>query len=124
MSATYLYDPPDLDNLRRSRVAQSANSGKYPPTAISHLPGVGKYALDSYRIFSPSLPGGGAPAKEQERLALVKRMNEELDSVEIDSEEWRDVLPDDKELRRYLVSFSCLMVAGDVLTLLDLEMGS
>ncbi|KAF7347722.1 Methyl--binding domain-containing protein 4 [Mycena venus] len=47
---------------------------KYPPTPISHLPGAGAYALDSYRIFC------SGPA----------------------SEEWKDVNPSDKELIRYL----------------------
>lgn len=46
----------------------------YPPTPISHFPGVGRYALDSYRIFCTS--------------------NE--------SEEWKQVMPEDKELIRYL----------------------
>ncbi|KAG1762107.1 hypothetical protein EDD22DRAFT_893058 [Suillus occidentalis] len=46
----------------------------YPPTPISHFPGVGRYALDSYRIFCTS--------------------NE--------SEEWKQIMPEDKELIRYL----------------------
>lgn len=45
----------------------------YPPTPISHYPGIGRYALDSYRIFCTS------------------------------SEEWKEVMPEDKELIRYLV---------------------
>ncbi|KAG2038317.1 hypothetical protein BDR03DRAFT_955141 [Suillus americanus] len=43
----------------------------YPPTPVSHYPGVGRYALDSYRIFCMS-------------------------------EEWKQVMPEDKELIRYL----------------------
>ncbi|KAG2363784.1 DNA glycosylase [Suillus spraguei] len=46
----------------------------YPPTPISHYPGVGRYALDSYRIFCTSY----------------------------ESEEWKKVMPEDKELIRYL----------------------
>jgi len=45
---------------------------RYPPTAISHLPGSGPYALDSYRIFCT------------------------------DPHEWKSVIPSDKELVRYL----------------------
>jgi len=44
----------------------------YPPTPVSHYPGVGRYALDSYRIFCMS-------------------------------DEWKQVMPEDKELIRYLV---------------------
>lgn len=47
---------------------------QYPPTPISHYPGVGRYALDSYRIFCTSY----------------------------ESEEWKQVMPEDKELIRYL----------------------
>lgn len=47
---------------------------RYPPTPVSHVPGCGPYALDSYRIFC-----GGA-------------------------EEWKRVRPTDKELTKYLVS--------------------
>jgi methyl-CpG-binding domain protein 4 len=56
----------------------------YPPTSISHYPGIGRYALDSYRIFCTA------------------------------SEEWKEVMPEDKELIRYLVrtSLSYLHVAG------------
>lgn len=43
----------------------------YPPTPVSHYPGVGRYALDSYRIFCMS-------------------------------DEWKQVMPEDKELIRYL----------------------
>ncbi|KAJ6621230.1 DNA glycosylase, partial [Mycena sp. CBHHK59/15] len=78
MSRTYLRDPPSLRDSRPSRCAGPPLSprkrGKYPPTPISHLPGTGVYALDSYRIFCSS------PA----------------------SEEWKEVNPSDKELIRYL----------------------
>ena len=50
---------------------------RYPATPISHLPGTGSYALDSYRIFC---------------------------SLHEDpfSEEWKSVTPTDKELVLYL----------------------
>lgn len=53
--------------------AQDAIRERYPPTCISHLPGSGPYALDSYRIFC------GA------------------------EDEWKVVAPADKELVKYLV---------------------
>ncbi|KAG1764598.1 hypothetical protein EV702DRAFT_1153649 [Suillus placidus] len=46
----------------------------YPSTPVSHYPGVGRYALDSYRIFCTSY----------------------------ESDEWKQVMPEDKELIRYL----------------------
>ena len=87
LSSTYVSDPPTSDRLHPSRatyvyvktVAATGRAGlvmtmKYPPTPISHLPGVGAYALDSYRIFCT--PG----------------------------EAWKHVLPTDKELIRWMVS--------------------
>ncbi|KAH9829938.1 DNA glycosylase [Rhodofomes roseus] len=88
LSQAYLEYPPRHGVLRpsrcyitvrtRMRSADSENSAppiirrRYPPTCISHLPGSGPYALDSYRIFC-----GG-------------------------SGEWKDVRPADKELAKYL----------------------
>ncbi|KAG0698947.1 hypothetical protein DFH29DRAFT_939132 [Suillus ampliporus] len=101
MSQRYLDDPPTnvlrasncrLEIHARSKITaptyvnprkrKSPGSAKrtrkktipYPPTPISHYPGVGRYALDSYRIFCPSY----------------------------ESEEWKEVMPEDKELIRYL----------------------
>ncbi|KAJ7235875.1 DNA glycosylase [Mycena haematopus] len=78
LSRIYLQDPPSLRDERPSRAMGPPISPKkrqkYPPTPISHLPGAGVYALDSYRIFC------SGPA----------------------SQEWKDVNPSDKELIRYL----------------------
>lgn len=145
MSAMYCMDPPNLADCRPSRVpavvqapvsppseASDATTAspstktrstvvrvKYPPTAISHLPGVGQYALDSYRIFSPDLPGGGAAKDEvacliclrltlpnQVRSAGPIKVTESVNPVPFISDsdaEWRQVMPFDKELRKYLV---------------------
>ncbi|KAJ7631074.1 DNA glycosylase [Roridomyces roridus] len=74
LSRVYLQDPPSRRDARPSRAAGPPISprkrAKYPHTPISHLPGAGAYALDSYRIFC--------------------------------SDEWKDVLPSDKELIKYL----------------------
>ena len=85
ISQTFLDRPPQADILYPSRgkyiALLTASDGsfdlkqvKYPPTPISHLPGCGPYALDSYRIFCT----GG--------------------------DEWKNVRPSDKELVKYLVS--------------------
>ncbi|KAF7329568.1 hypothetical protein MKEN_00219700 [Mycena kentingensis (nom. inval.)] len=76
LSRAYLLDPPSTHDPRRSRASGPLISprkrARYPETPISHLPGAGAYALDSYRIFC----AGG--------------------------DEWRAVRPSDKELVRYL----------------------
>jgi len=90
LSSAYVEDPPSVTHLRESRGRVSISSAsptsppntpsssrtkisRYPATAISHLPGTGPYALDSYRIFcTPS--------------------------------EWKEVIPSDKELIKYVVS--------------------
>lgn len=81
LSRTYLQDPPSLRDERPSRAVGTPISArkreKYPPTPISHLPGAGTYALDSYRIFCTGP----------------------------ESQEWKDVNPSDKELIKYLVVF-------------------
>ncbi|RDB29559.1 Methyl-CpG-binding domain protein 4 [Hypsizygus marmoreus] len=82
LSRAYLRDPPKLPDLRPSKARSSSSpyifqSRRYPPTHISHLPGTGPYALDSYRIFC-------TVHDEQSK------------------EEWKAVMPTDKELIRYL----------------------
>ena len=88
LSKVYLQEPPSMYDLRRSRASSSphrksrfftSSNVPYPATPISHLPGAGTYALDSYRIFSC--------------------VNDDPTS-----EEWKLVRPADKELIRYLVS--------------------
>lgn len=69
LSAQYLQDPPSTDHPHKSRNYRV-------PTPVSHLPGCGPYALDSYRIFCGPL------------------------------DEWKRVRPSDKELIRYLVSLT------------------
>ncbi|KAG9119220.1 hypothetical protein FRC07_005841 [Ceratobasidium sp. 392] len=93
-------------------------------SAIAHLPFAGPYTIDSFRIFSPSLSGGGAPAHVDEQLKRIAHLPKvPKDQIERDDfdetptwyepellradgdedAEWRQVRPDDKELRRYLV---------------------
>ncbi|PPQ98731.1 hypothetical protein CVT26_010031 [Gymnopilus dilepis] len=88
LSKSYMQDPPSAYDLRHSskvlnsprrssRFFLSTKATQYPPTSISHLPGTGPYALDSYRIFSS-------------------------ECEDPTSEEWKRVLPADKELIRFL----------------------
>ena len=78
LSKMYMEHPPDPRLFYKSKVVKNKTTIDYPATHISHYPGSGKYALDSYRIFCM---GNG---------------------------EWKKVRSDDKELRRYLVSRSPL----------------
>ena len=88
MSKVYIVDPPSENDARPSRTAFRTNQPtnllrskghRYLSTPISHLPGTGPYALDSYRIFCTS---------HQNPYC----------------EEWKTVQPTDKELILYLVS--------------------
>lgn len=109
MSRRYCQDPPIVGVPRTKKGLRRA-------TPISHLPGVGDYALDSFLIFSPSLVGGGAPSRVAEVLhsrALLLAARGRPPGREADDmlvlpenwldEAWRSVVPRDKELRRYLV---------------------
>ncbi|KAF8973897.1 DNA glycosylase [Flammula alnicola] len=82
LSRSYIQEPPSvydpaLQGPQRFVLPQDEVPVRYPATPISHLPGTGQYALDSYRVFC---------------------------TVHDDpsSEEWKTVMPTDKELIRYL----------------------
>ncbi|EJT98852.1 DNA glycosylase [Dacryopinax primogenitus] len=68
----------------------------YPLTAVANYAGVGRYAADSWRIYSPTLEGGGAPRGAKETL-------EGFFEPENSEQEWKKVRPLDKELRWYLI---------------------
>lgn len=93
ISRAYVQDPPSIYDMRSSSKISTqprrtsrffslpiASVGRsvYTATPISHYPGTGRYALDSYRIFSTVCDDPG-------------------------SEEWKTVLPTDKELILFLV---------------------
>lgn len=93
LSRSYMQEPPSAYDLRPSERASLFSPNKkgsrffekskkitYPATPISHLPGTGPYALDSYRIFC---------------------------TIHDDPtcQEWKLVMPTDKELIRYLVCY-------------------
>ncbi|KAF9532063.1 DNA glycosylase [Crepidotus variabilis] len=86
LSKAYMQDPPSTHDIRASRTSVISTRSsrffsltriRYPATPVSHLPGAGIYALDSYRIFCISYSDPF-------------------------SEEWKFVQASDKELVRYL----------------------
>ncbi|KAK7463723.1 hypothetical protein VKT23_005660 [Stygiomarasmius scandens] len=82
LALAYLKDPPNKYDARPSRPTLASpikvsKRIKYPATPVSHLPGTGPYALDSYRIFCTA---------HDDPL----------------SDEWKSVTPTDKELIRFL----------------------
>ncbi|OBZ79400.1 hypothetical protein A0H81_00011 [Grifola frondosa] len=76
LSTIYITRPPSYDQLFPSRhyigAPGTPQRRLYGATAISHLPGCGPYAYDSYRIFCGK------------------------------ADEWKLVMPSDKELTKYL----------------------
>lgn len=89
LSSAYIDDPPSPLRLFPSRVPNGyLGEQRYPPTPVSHLPGSGRYALDSYRIFC-------------------------MDETNPELEEWKRVKPTDKELIRYLVCWSIFNLSLD-----------
>ncbi|CAE6524377.1 unnamed protein product [Rhizoctonia solani] len=91
---------------------------------IAYLPFTGSYAIDSFRIFSSALNGGGAGARVEEQLERIAHLTKpdqhssgqddfdetpswynpiDLYVTGDDDAEWRKVWPEDKQLRRYLV---------------------
>lgn len=106
MSKTMVEIPYDENNSFKSRDRTA------PDTPIGIYPGVGRYAIDSWRIF---IAGGGAsvglqgdkPVSPFDTLvALTPPEGDEKPQVAISvsqEAEWKSVMPLDKELRAYLV---------------------
>ena len=70
---------------------QELEEREKPGWEIAHLPGVGPYALDSFRIFHRDKLRG-----------LPKDKETGLSGNGLFEPEWKRVLPDDKDLRAYL----------------------
>ncbi|KIJ59078.1 hypothetical protein HYDPIDRAFT_118831 [Hydnomerulius pinastri MD-312] len=81
LSPPTLQTPPPTANQRSPNARRKPRTERppYPRTPISHFPGVGPYALDSFRIFC--------------RGSLDPDARED---------EWKRVMPQDKELISYL----------------------
>ncbi|KAI5840564.1 DNA glycosylase [Morchella snyderi] len=98
LATTWLATPPIFGQATKKYNYPPRNTKPFPSSLlpnngveqgrcweIAHLPGVGAYALDSWRIF----------CRDEFRRAAGER-------VEIGQEEWRSVVPMDKELRVYV----------------------
>lgn len=77
--------PKTGDNLDLKDGAMVEEEDLHPSFEISHLPGVGPYAIDSYRIFYRD---------------TLRKFG--VDPHEVFEPEWKRVLPQDKDLRAYL----------------------
>lgn len=82
---------PDLLYKARSSTYQKGSDSQHPGWEIAHLPGVGPYALDSYRIFH-----------RDQFLGLSGSWQGDPDKSDSFEPEWKRVLPLDKDLRAFL----------------------
>ncbi|KAI0019156.1 DNA glycosylase [Xylariomycetidae sp. FL0641] len=97
-AGAWLRAPPSADRRypRRGRGAAAEEGEALGPGdpregwEVAHLPGVGPYALDSFRIFA------------RDRLRGVVRGAEEGADGEGEEPEWKRVVPRDKELKALL----------------------
>lgn len=95
-SLAYELTPPVRGVLYKSR-AKDFKTGDYPPTEISHLPNMGKYALDSWRCFC-------CDDKDNVELQLLGVSSLSSNpNLGFREREWMRVRPRDKELIKYLV---------------------
>jgi hypothetical protein len=76
--AAQLLDDPPLPHALRSKSYRNAG----PASEVAHLPGVGEYASDAWRLFC--------------KRSFYASHNEDVE------EEWRTLDPKDKDLRRYI----------------------
>lgn len=105
MAQTMVEIPYDENKLFKSRDRTA------PDTPIGIYPGVGRYAIDSWRIF---VAGGGASvglrgAKPTSPFDSVLKTAKDAPFPPLDTQvpatapEWKSVMPLDKELRAYLI---------------------
>jgi hypothetical protein len=116
LSKQYVQTPPNMTTLYESRgtypMVSTPSLGllrpscasstdevqfefvQYPPTPISHFQGIGPYALDSYRMFC------------------------------FENNEWKSVMPSDKELVRYMVEPKSLCKAIWLNVALEMALGT
>lgn len=81
MATVWIKAPPRADIVLQKKTLKPREKGGWE---ISHLPGIGRYAEDSFRIFG----------RDQLRGVDVTRKDFEP--------EWKRVTPIDKELKRYI----------------------
>ena len=109
LANAWLANPPEMGKRYRRIHYPNRNDGKDIPVGhpvsdddarvaweVGHLPGIGNYAIDSWRIFCRDrlrgLPAG---------LPTIPEISQSQRAEEM-SGEWARVLPGDKELRAYL----------------------
>ncbi|MCJ1333247.1 hypothetical protein MMC10_009941 [Thelotrema lepadinum] len=102
----WLQSPPEKGKRYRQLHYPSLNDGKDVPEGaisdedsrvaweIAHLPTVGRYALDSWRIFCRD--------KLRGKPSIIHDLGSLIGGAEEKGQEWAAVLPEDKELRAYL----------------------
>ena len=108
MSRTMVEIPYDENNSFKSRDRTA------PDSPIGIYPGVGRYAIDSWRIFvagggasvglqgaKPVSPFDTASAAADTDVAMIPPCNPSNPNIE--PPEWKSVMPLDKELRAYLI---------------------
>ncbi|UZJ55603.1 hypothetical protein CBS101457_004923 [Exobasidium rhododendri] len=106
LGKTWTLQPPVVSESHKVRY--KCEAGKKEFWEIAHLPGVGKYAIDSYRIFHRD-QFRGLSASWDDRFSAstsrvtLSRMTSSLDAGDTFEPEWKRVLPLDKELRAFLV---------------------
>ncbi|CUA77342.1 hypothetical protein RSOLAG22IIIB_12690 [Rhizoctonia solani] len=114
----------EAKSIKSCRISAKEYRTTQNKSPIAHLPFTGPYAIDSFRIFSSALNGGGAGARIEEQLERIAHLTKpdqlstgqgdfdetpswynpiDLYVTGDDDAEWRKVWPEDKQLRRYLV---------------------
>ncbi|KAF2126976.1 hypothetical protein P153DRAFT_368997 [Dothidotthia symphoricarpi CBS 119687] len=81
MAAGWIEAPPRAETILKKKTFKPSNNGG---CEISHLHGVGQYAEDSFRIFG------------RDRLRAADKSRYKFEP------EWKRVIPQDKDLRRYI----------------------
>ena len=101
---------PNLGDGKDIKSSEEPITDEDPRVAweVGHLPGIGAYGIDSWRIFCrdglrglgtaklPELPGG-----DDDGSSRIEMEREEMEKEEM-RKEWTRVVPSDKELRAYL----------------------
>ncbi|KAF8597561.1 hypothetical protein BDV93DRAFT_562168 [Ceratobasidium sp. AG-I] len=128
VSAQNIKQPPQSQSIPSTLLSPKEYLKTQKLSPIAHLPFTGPYAIDSFRIYSSGLPGGGAPVGDEAQLERVAHLpmvddddnmctgQDDFDETPAwydpallhvhrseEDDEWRKVRPNDKELKRYLV---------------------
>ena len=95
--------PGDGKDIRPKEVIEDESIDPRVGWEIAHLPGLGAYAFDSWRIFCRDQLRGIAIVDENAAVdSQIEKASVEDNTESAVSPEWSRVLPLDKELRAYL----------------------